>query len=55
MLMVLASFIGSVAAFVGASLFVWKRSMGRRGLLAAWALFVFTAVEIGQAVIHYFK
>jgi hypothetical protein len=48
---VLASFIGSIAAFIAASLFLWKRPMGEKGLFFAWALFFLTMVEIGQAII----
>jgi len=46
------NFIGCLA-FVAASLFLWKRPMGQRGILPAWALLLFTAGEIGSAVFHW--
>ena len=51
--MLVASFIGSCLAFVAASLFLWKRPMGQRGILPAWALLLFAAGEIGSAVFHW--
>jgi|GEM_PF-2737243 len=53
--MLVASFIGSCLAFVAASLFLWKRPMGQRGLFPAWALLLFTVAEIGSAVIRWMK
>ena len=47
------NFIGSCLAFIAASLFLWKRPMGQRGILPAGALLLFTAAEIGSTVIHW--
>jgi len=47
------NFIGSCLAFVAASLFLWKRPMGHRGLFPAGALLLFTAAEIRSAAIRW--